>query len=722
MLGIQDPLHPGRIYLLATAIPLAVFLLLLLMGYLRNLARSVRHEQRIYGLLYRLTGGDSPGRLSGVLAILGMATATVLSGIGLVRVMREYQADAGLPALLAERWGESWDWIRLDGWPGESGGLSLQLGYSIDILTALMFSMVCFIGTLIFLYSMGYMAEEGRASVVDPEVSGADAPFQRRGRFGRFYLYLSLFAFSMLHLLIANNLLQIFMSWELVGLCSYLLIGYYAERPNAARAANQAFIINRIGDVGFLIGIGIYWANFGTLHLSALRDLLAENAELLASTPLIIAGIGIFLGCAGKSAQFPLHTWLPDAMEGPTPVSALIHAATMVAAGVYLVARCVPIFPETTLLVIAYSGAITAFLAASIATVQTDIKRVLAYSTVSQLGFMMLALGIGGWVAGLLHLLTHAFFKALLFLGSGSVIHGIHHEQDLRKMGGLLPKMPVTGWTMLIGVLAICGTPLFSGWYSKDRILGDVFGFVQLEREHTPLFWLAIASVGLTAFYMFRMWCLTFVGKPRDEHLHEHAHESPFVMLVPLVLLAACSVGIAWGWPVWSIEASHLGQIVERAEPEIVHHRFEAMHEAAEEHHSTAGLLTLGITVIGAWIAYRRYSRESLPPALWETRLPIVRFLRNRWGIEWAYDRCILRPSLWLSRFLARADRRMEGNPIPGEATVDGVMSTPAVVQMWGSTWVSRWQGGQLRRYLRWLVLTTLVMLAILLSLIGTMR
>src|SRR5262249_36211524 len=282
---------------------------------------------------------------------------------------------------------------------------------------------------------------------------------------------------------------------------------------------------------------------------------------------LVVAGLGIFLGCVGKSAQFPLHVWLPDAMEGPTPVSALIHAATMVAAGVYLVGRVFPLFTPEARLVIAYTGGVTLFVAATIAIVQTDIKKVLAYSTVSQLGYMMLALGVGGWVAGLFHLLTHAFFKALLFLGSGSVIYGCHHEQDMRHMGGLYAKMRITALTMLVGVLTIAGIPLFSGWYSKDSILPHALGFSIVHPEHGLLFVLPLATAGITTFYMFRMWFLTFTGKPRDEHVAEHAHESPWTMTIPLIVLAVFSVCVAWGWPVWDAEASALENHVHHAQP-----------------------------------------------------------------------------------------------------------------------------------------------------------
>src|SRR5205814_380361 len=266
---------------------------------------------------------------------------------------------------------------------------------------------------------------------------------------------------------------------------------------------------------------------------------------------LATAGLGIFPGCVGKSAQFPLHVWLPDAMEGPTPVSALIHAATMVAAGVYMVGRVFPIFTPEARLVIAYTGGITLFLAATVAIVMTDIKKVLAYSTVSQLGYMMLALGVGGWAAGLFHLFTHAVFKALLFLGSGSVIYGCHHEQEMTKMGGLFSKMKITALTMLMGVLAIAGTPFFSGWYSKDAVVAQCLGYVAVNPQHALLFILPLGTAGITTFYMFRMWFMTFTGKPRDHHVHEHAHESPWTMTVPLIVLAVFAVVVSWGNRPW---------------------------------------------------------------------------------------------------------------------------------------------------------------------------
>ena len=516
-----------------------------------------------------------------------------------------------------------------------------------------MFVMVTFIATLIHMFSIGYMGDELQETVEDHQVHAEHGHLHRRGRFGRFFMYLSLFCFSMLNLVLADNLFQVFVSWELVGICSYLLIGFYFERQSASNAANKAFITNRVGDAGFIIGLLILWTYVGTFNFEDIfrqvrwpvrdtqgglvlggqfvRGSLAATADVPAAiaapdgpgrrrgderlavparavrrlprrrTPrmeainwdqvgtvevhadpdgrqfgvmpywmLVVAGLGIFLGCVGKSAQFPLQVWLPDAMEGPTPVSALIHAATMVAAGVYLVARFYPLFTPEALLVIAYTGGITLFVAATIAVVMTDIKKVLAYSTVSQLGYMMLALGVGGWVAGLFHLMTHAFFKALLFLCSGSVIYGCHHEQDMMKMGGLFPKMKITALTMLVGVLAISGMPLFSGWYSKDAILAQAFGYVYVHPGHVLLFLLPLVTAGITTFYMFRMWFLTFAGKPRDQHVYEHAHESPWLMTVPLIVLAVFSVCVAWGRQPWNPEESYLAEQIGESQPASV--------------------------------------------------------------------------------------------------------------------------------------------------------
>ena len=383
--------------------------------------------------------------------------------------------------------------------------LVVPLGVAIDNLGVIMFLMVTFIATLIHIYSMGYMHD-------DP-------------RYPRFFTYLSLFCFSMLGLVASSNVFMIFIFWELVGVCSYLLIGFWYEEKANCDAANKAFIVNRVGDVGMLVGLGLLWTSLGTFSFQEINQgLRGPTGRLESRRPsptgtrssqlvdpathqvetndvtgqprqipfwmLTLAGLGVFAGCVGKSAQFPLHVWLPDAMAGPTPVSALIHAATMVAAGVYLVGRFFPLFTGDVLLYIAYTGGITLFIAATIAMVQTDYKKVLAYSTVSQLGFMMLALGVGGWAAGLFHLLTHAFFKALLFLGAGSVYHSVH-TYEMPALGGLLKKMPITGYAMLVGTLAISGVPFFSGFYSKDAILAAALARVMPESRAFPALRLA---------------------------------------------------------------------------------------------------------------------------------------------------------------------------------------------------------------------------------------
>jgi NADH:ubiquinone oxidoreductase subunit 5 (subunit L)/multisubunit Na+/H+ antiporter MnhA subunit len=502
---------------------------------------------------------------------------------------------------------------------GQFGDLRVTISYYIDSLTLVMFCMVTLIATCIHFYAIGYMQDELH-DVTDHEVTTSDGHHLRRpGRFPRFFQALSLFCFSMLGLVLSGNIAMVFVFWELVGICSYFLIGFYVERKSASTAANKAFIVNRVGDFGMIIGLLALWSSLGTFAFGdidrngdktiqpqeqglfslvrpaenhyqvtvpdgmVIADAGEEVAKLVedhVNMPnaganalaearahhvgewrakgygywlLVVAGVGIFCGCVGKSAQFPLHVWLPDAMEGPTPVSALVHSATMVAAGVYLVGRFFPVFAPEVLLVIATIGAITLFLAATIAITATDIKRVLAYSTVSQLGYMMLSLGLGGWKAGLMHLVTHAFFKSLLFMCSGSVIHAVH-TNDMRKMGGLFTKMPVTAITMLIGCLAIAGVGVpflvgFSGYYSKDAILEQALSFWQANPSvpWSGVFFIAAAGgAAITAFYMFRMWYMTFVGKPRDQHAYDHAHESPPVMYLPLILLSVLAISVAW--------------------------------------------------------------------------------------------------------------------------------------------------------------------------------
>jgi len=490
------------------------------------------------------------------------------------------------------------------------GDVPVTIGVKLDSLTVAMFFMVTFIAFWIFFFSVGYMA--GHSDEVD-----------HRSKYSRFFAYLSLFGFSMLGLVVSSNLLFLFIFWELVGLCSYLLIGYYFDKAYASRAAIKAFITNRVGDFGFLIGLMLVYFQLGTLDLdeaaakfaeqfAAGSGIFASSYTLFGWSLATIMGVGLFCGAMGKSAQFPLHVWLPDAMAGPTPVSALIHAATMVAAGVYLVARVFRLMTPDALMFVATIGCLTLFLMALIAIVQTDIKKCLAYSTLSQLGYMIFGMGCGAWIAALFHLITHAFFKAMLFLGSGQVIEGCHHEQDMRRMGGLRKKMPVTCWTFFIGVLAISGAGIagtkfgLGGFFSKDEILavayvrtfewdnyhkheahesgeghaqsepgapatgqpvppyqGGITGGFSLVSDPAPtharsvsqgefnkasifgriqsfphwMFCLALFTAYVTPFYMMRCWWMTFMGKPRDEHVHHHAHESP-LMYIPLAVLA----------------------------------------------------------------------------------------------------------------------------------------------------------------------------------------
>src|SRR3954466_14403693 len=442
-----------------------------------------------------------------------------------------------------------WQWIPAGGAGTASHGVggvgrdfTVDIGFFVDNLTACLLIVVTTIGLLVHIYSIGYMSH-------DPG-------------YWRFFAYLNLFMFSMLLLVLASSFLVVFVAWELVGLCSYLLIGFWYRKRSAALAAKKAFIVNRVGDVGFILGIMLIFVSLGTLDI---REVIERIGELDATTITIIALL-IFAGAMGKSAQFPLHVWLPDAMEGPTPVSALIHAATMVNPGIYLVARANPIFAhaQSALVVVAAIGIFTAILAASIAMTQTDIKRVLAYSTLSQLGYMFAAFGVGAWTAAIFHLMTHGFFKGLLFLGSGSVIHAVHEEQDMRRMGGLSEKIPITYVTMLIGSIAISGIPPLSGFFGKDEILGQswIFGF-----QLVSIIGYVVAL--MTAFYMFRLMGLTFWGRSRvDPHVEPRIHESPRVMTTPLILLAIPSVflGIFRGLPLGASRiAAWLAPVFEQA-------------------------------------------------------------------------------------------------------------------------------------------------------------
>src|SRR3989339_1532207 len=421
-------------------------------------------------------------------------------------------------------------WITMGNAPSP-GAISIELGFKIDNITVLMLLVVNLISFLVHVFSIEYMRGDRL--------------------YTRYFAYLGIFTFSMLGIVLTHNLLMMYIFWELVGLSSYLLIGFWYEKKSASDAAKKAFIVNRVGDIGMFLGILILFLTYNTFSFDTIFSQISGGVLPFGTeTGLTIAGLLIFCGAIGKSAQFPLHVWLPDAMEGPTPVSALIHAATMVAAGVYLVARVFPMFTPDAFLFIACFGLITLFLTATIALAQNDIKKVLAYSTCSQLGYMIMGLGVGGYTAGLAHLTTHAAFKACLFLGSGSVIHAVH-SQDIQEMGGLRKKMPITFVTFLIATLAISGVPGFSGFYSKDMILAAAleFGMKSANPLHMIFFVGALFTAGLTAFYMFRLVILTFFGAPKDHHKFDHAHESPPSMWIPLVILAGLSFSFWYsGW------------------------------------------------------------------------------------------------------------------------------------------------------------------------------
>lgn len=516
-----------------------------------------------------------------------------------------------------------------------SGELIADWSLRIDALTRVMLVVVTTVSSLVHVYSIGYMSHD---------------PSQPR-----FFAYLSFFTFAMLTLVTADNLAQLFFGWEGVGLASYLLIGFWYQRPSANAAAIKAFIVNRVGDFGFALGIFACSMIFGSVDFDTIFNSapaqLGKTMEFLGFEVDVLLAICLllFMGAMGKSAQFLLHTWLPDAMEGPTPVSALIHAATMVTAGVFLVARLSPLYelaPDAQAFV-ALTGAVTAFFAGTVALVQNDIKRVIAYSTCSQLGYMFVAMGVGAYGVGMFHLFTHAFFKALLFLGSGSVIHALAGEQDMRRMGGLSGHLRITWVLMLIGTLSLTGFPLTAGYFSKDAVIEAAFV------HHGPVsaicFWLLVISAFFTAFYSWRLIFLTFHGKPRaDKKLMHHAHESPPVMLVPLYFLAAGSLFagmLFYEYFIGQEESLFWSTAIYRApENEIVHH----LHDVP----FSVMLAPFIMLVVGFSIAYLFYMlRPDLPKRLAEINAPIYKFLLNKWYFDELYDLIFVRPTLRLARF-----------------------------------------------------------------------
>ena len=597
------------------------------------------------------------------------------------------------------------------------GASTVDLGWVLDPLAAIMIVMVSFVGLLIFIYSVGYMAHDEN--------------------FTRFFCFLSLFAGAMLGVVISNSLLLLFMCWEIVGLTSYLLIGFWYQKPSAAAAAKKAFITTRVGDVFFLLGIVWLFSQTGTLLFYnhgvgsleglALVNLLSQHAGLGLSAAGAI-GLLIFAGAVGKSGQLPLHVWLPDAMEGPTPVSALIHAATMVAAGVYLVARVYPLMQigaapggtTTALTVVTWVGASTAVFAALIAVAQNDIKRILAYSTISQLGYMMAGLGLGGVAVGMFHLITHAFFKALLFLGAGSVIHGCHEEQDIRRMGGLKSDMPLTFVTYAIGMLALCGFPIFfSGFWSKDGILEAA--------QHWDLskgpFYLLVFGALLTAFYMTRQVCYVFFGHWRG---HGSAHESPKVMTLPLAILAffAIALGII-GTPAWPW-----------------FHAFLSNRAASFDLHGFAepglGLLMLGSSCVvfaglglGWWLYGNKSPKPEAPDALEKSAPWLWKPLRDRLYIDEFYGVTVIAFYGWWARVADWLDRRVWGGIVAAIAWlfglwarlnrfldvdwVDGGFDKTCEEISSGGGLLSRVEGGRVQNYLRILAAAVVALVAILL-------
>jgi NADH-quinone oxidoreductase subunit L len=517
----------------------------------------------------------------------------------------------------------------------QSGDLKVDWALRIDTLTAVMLVVVTTVSALVHLYSIGYMEE-------DPHRP-------------RFFAYLSLFTFAMLALVTADNLAQMFFGWEGVGLASYLLIGFWYHKPEANAAAIKAFIVNRVGDFGFALGI---FAVFMMTKSIDLDIVFAQAPALVGKTinffgwqadALTLICLLLFMGAMGKSAQFLLHTWLPDAMEGPTPVSALIHAATMVTAGVFMVARLSPLFElaPNALAVVTFVGATTAFFAATVGLVQNDIKRIVAYSTCSQLGYMFVAMGVGAYSVGMWHLFTHAFFKALLFLGSGSVIHAMHHEQDIRHMGGLRKKIPFTYWMMVIGTLALTGFPFTAGYFSKDAIIEAAYA----GRNPMALyaFVMTVIAAALTSFYSWRLIFKTFHGEPHDHHHYEEAHESPYTMLVPLGILAAGS--ILAGYPFKELFAGH--HVTEFFRESI---KFGDGNTIINDMHHVPLAVMLTPTVmmaLGFVVSWYFYIREpSIPVELARQHNVLYRFLLNKWYFDEIYDFLLVRPAKWLGTTL----------------------------------------------------------------------
>ncbi len=609
---------------------LTLIVLLPLLGFLLN------------GVLATRLGGNRVGKP--FVSVVGCGLPLIAFALT-VKALLDLQAGGYTPIVeTAYRW-------------ALIGRSNFEVAFYFDRLAAVMTLVVTGVGSVIHIYSVGYMAHDKS--------------------YGRFFAYLNLFLFFMLLLVLGRSMLVLFVGWEGVGLASYLLIGFWFEEGANARAGKKAFITNRIGDAGFLLGMFLLYQAFGTLDMDRINAAFGIGAAQVV--PASLVGILLFIGASGKSAQIPLHVWLPDAMAGPTPVSALIHAATMVTAGVYLVARMSGLYlqaPEASM-VMAVVGTATAFFAATIAIVQTDIKKVLAYSTISQLGFMFLALGVGAYGVAIFHVVTHAFFKACLFLGAGSVIHALGGEQDLRKMGGLRRKIPVTFWTFAIATAAIAGLPPLAGFFSKDEILWFAFAST---RGGSPLLWgVAAATALMTAFYMFRLLWLAFFGASRmSAEVEHHVHESPLSMTGVLMLLAFLSA--VGGF----IAVPHF------LEPQLA---LPAVHDSLHPFETPLLLLSVAIALAGLAAAAFVYGGDGQRAARWQQRLAgLHRWLMGKYFIDELYERAIGRPLVWVSDavFLRLGDRRL----------IDGTLNGLAALAQRSAGALGRVQSGSLHRYM----------------------
>ncbi|WP_321814418.1 MULTISPECIES: NADH-quinone oxidoreductase subunit L [unclassified Paraburkholderia] len=654
--------------------------------------------------------GKTVGRAGAhTVTILGVAIAFVLSCMTFFDVLGGASFNATV-----------YEWMSV-------GGMKFEVGFLIDSLTALMMIVVTFVSLMVHIYTIGYMAEEEG--------------------YQRFFSYIALFTFSMLMLVMANNFLQLFFGWEAVGLVSYLLIGFYFKRESAIYANMKAFLVNRVGDFGFLLGIGLLLAYGGSLNYN---DVFAKGNELAALTfpgtswnLLTVSCICLFIGAMGKSAQFPLHVWLPDSMEGPTPISALIHAATMVTAGIFMVARMSPLFElsDAALSFIVVIGAITALFMGFLGVVQNDIKRVVAYSTLSQLGYMTVALGVSAYPVAIFHLMTHAFFKALLFLGAGSVIMGMHHDQDMRNMGGLRKYMPITWITSLVGSLALIGTPFFSGFYSKDSIIDAV------KLSHLPgsgfAYFAVVASVFVTALYSFRMYFLVFHGEERfrgpkhpespmgieaahgahgehghdDHHVHV-PHESPWVVWVPLVLLAIPSI-IAGAY---AIDPLLFGSFFQNGvafdKVIFIGQNHPGLSEMAEEFHGWAAMGAHAFSGVPVWLAlagvvvawFFYMKRPDLPAVVQRTFAPVYKLLANAYYLDKINEIVFARGAVAIGRGLWK-----EGDVV----VIDGVVNGSAKFIGWFATVIRFLQSGYIYHYAFAMIIGMLGLLTLFVTLSG---